>query len=106
MTNKTELPFHNDLYCFVRRVEYDFELRTGTLYMGDNSCTDMAGCIKLFKAIDPSVQLILTFAGMKPDTAYHRIGKGDWDAVIAENVPICFDLQLIASYRQTTTGAD
>ena len=53
----------NQCGCFVRRLDYDFVLREGVLWMGHGSCTDMSGCIRLFLAIDFDVQFIVTMGG-------------------------------------------
>jgi hypothetical protein len=74
-----QLPYRQDLWCFVRGLAYDFQTRTGKLVMGDQSCTDMSACMALFKAIDPNVQCIGTFAGDKPDTLY-RLRNDEWEA--------------------------
>ena len=79
MPARAELPFHSDLGCYVQRLEYDFVTRTGTLIMCEISCTDMGGCIDLFKRIDPKVVHIRTIAGSEPDTEY-RLMYGRWHA--------------------------
>jgi hypothetical protein len=76
------LPFNEETQCYVERLEYDFEHRAGKLFMGENSCTDMSGCIRLFSRIDPMVELIETFASPshpRRDTAYRR-RNGKWQA--------------------------
>lgn len=74
-----KLPFRDDLGCFVKTVEYDFATRRGRLVMGDRSCTDMSACIALFKAIDPKVEIICTFAGERADTIY-ALRNREWEA--------------------------
>ena len=68
-----------DLQTAVDSLAYDFNAATGRLYMPDGVCTDMSGCIALFTAIDPKVRHIVTFAGGKQDTTYHRDGA-HWEA--------------------------
>lgn len=83
--------FKEDLVTSVRRLEYDFELRAGFLYLPPSCCTDMGGCIKLFQAIDPEVSLIYTFEGGVQGTIYERVGtiyeRNDqrWRAVVRAN---------------------
>lgn len=68
--------FHKQLQCCVRRVSYDFESKAGRVDMVDGSCTDYTGCIEFFKALDPDVTLIETFAGgQKPVTRYERVAN-------------------------------
>jgi len=71
--------FHTKLKCGVLRLAYDFDSATGTLHVPDGHCCDMKGCIDLFKEIDPAVQAIDTFSGVKPDTRYRRVQE-DWTA--------------------------
>lgn len=71
--------FHPGLKCGVERLEYDFKSATGTLHVPDGHCCDMKGCIEFFQAIDPAVQAIDTFSGVRPDTRY-RLTRGDWAA--------------------------
>lgn len=73
------LVFHDNLHCLVQRLEYDFARRAGVLYLADHNCTDMRGCIDLFKAIDPRVKDIVTIAGKRRDTSYRLIGE-KWQA--------------------------
>jgi hypothetical protein len=65
--------------CGVEKLEYDYLSKTGTLHMSDNSCTDMSGCIGLFKCIDQDVNVIHTIerSGRKRDTSYIR-DNGKW----------------------------
>jgi hypothetical protein len=78
------LPFRDDVQCYVEKLEYDFQRRAGKLFMGENSCTDMDGCIRLFKRIDPDVELIETIASPsspRRDTTYRRVA-GKWKAYL------------------------
>ena len=79
---KDDLVFRGDVQCFVQKLTYDFKEKVGQLMMEDGSCTDMSGCIKLFKAIDPGVVGILTIAGGRRDTGYVLI-NGEWQARVA-----------------------
>jgi hypothetical protein len=82
------LPFNDETQCYVERLEYDFERRAGKLFMGENSCTDMRGCTRLFTRIDPGVELIETFAdppNARRDTTYRRIA-GKWYAYLPSEV--------------------
>jgi len=72
--------FHITAQCFVHELRYDFNARVGHLMMEDESCTDMAGAIELFRRIDPGVREIATYAGGHPDTG-HVFRDGDWQAV-------------------------
>lgn len=75
----SEMIFRDDVQCFVQSLAYDFKERAGTIFLEDGSCTDMNGCIALFKKIDPAVTTILTIAGGRRDTAYGLI-DGKWQA--------------------------
>lgn len=68
----------DDVMCRVQRLEYDFEARTGYLYLPPHNCVDMTGCIDLFTALDPDVQHIRTMAGRREDTGYLRGADGEW----------------------------
>lgn len=78
-TDKALPLFHSDFQCFVRGITYDFESHVGQVHMTDGSCTDMSGCIKVFKRIDTDVVTIRTFSGEKPDTVYF-LRDGLWFA--------------------------
>ena len=69
----------DDLETAVDGLEYNFNTRTGRLYMPRGCCTDMTGCIRLFTAIEPNVQVIRTLSGLSWDTSYHRRGD-EWHA--------------------------
>jgi hypothetical protein len=61
------------LQCAIpRKIEYEPRSRQGTIYMNSGMCTDAAGAIALFTAIDPDVLTIVTIAGEKLDTVYRR----------------------------------
>lgn len=87
MSDAEKWRFHPDLQCFVLELRYDYEQRIGIATLGnDQSCTDMSGCIKTFKAIDPEVRQIQTFAarGAKADVVYTRDNEGKWNAGYAK----------------------
>lgn len=63
---------HGKLMCQVSRIEYNFDTKIGAVFMPEHNCTDMAGCIALFKGIDPQVLTIKTYAGGVADTMYMR----------------------------------
>jgi hypothetical protein len=66
--------YEEKLQCNVHKLTYDDRLRKGKLFMpADNSC-DGPACIERFKAIDPEVREIETFAGTDTDTLYMRDG--------------------------------
>jgi hypothetical protein len=73
------LIFDDGVQCFVVKLEYDFKSKAGVLHLEDHSCTDMRGCIDLFKKIDPRVTSIQTIAGKRRDTWYVRIAD-EWQA--------------------------
>ena len=67
----------------VTGIEYSFKYHTGRLYMESHCCCDMQGCINFFRNIDPDVELIRTFAGIKEDTSYRRCSDGiRWQAIL------------------------
>lgn len=74
--------YRADTQCYVETLQYNFSTKQGLLRMGDDSCTDMMGCIRLFQAIDPEVKTILTHqSGGELDTCYVRNGGfDDWKA--------------------------
>lgn len=80
-SKEAEPVFHEGAQCYVVALRYDFVERRGRLIMGDDSCTDMSGAIRMFEAIDPGVQSIATFAGATPDTSYVRV-NGKWEALL------------------------
>jgi hypothetical protein len=74
------MTFRSDIQCEPRQLVYDFEERVGTLKLAPGHCTDMSGCIKLFKAIDPDVLSICTTSDNRKDTVYARDAAGEWRA--------------------------
>lgn len=81
MTEKIEDNYSMELDCYVVSLDYSFQTRTGTLVMKEGSCTNMNGCIALFRRIDPDVRAIATQSGADIDTSYHRNNDGRWIAV-------------------------
>src|SRR5262249_51855320 len=77
--------WHPDLMCYVHGAEYNARRKAGRLYLAWRSCCDMRGAIQAFEGIDPSVELIETFAGEVPDTVYRRI-DGKWHAYAPREV--------------------
>lgn len=71
--------WREDLQTSACKLVYDFTIRTGTLILPDLCCTDMSGAVRLFKAIDPNVQRIVTMSGDVVDTLYTRTLDG-WKA--------------------------
>jgi hypothetical protein len=91
-TNSFDCPSHTtedgdiyraDVVCYVKELHYDFVNRRGVLMMGEDSCTDMMGCIRLFQSIDQHVEGIVTVQtppeGDRRDTSY-RLVDGEWVA--------------------------
>jgi hypothetical protein len=69
------------LCCSVRSITYDFQTRTGRLDMPPITCCDMTGCINFFRAINPQVRRIETYAGGRRDTFYQRNEQNQWCAI-------------------------
>lgn len=74
------MPYRDDVQCFVRELAYDFEAKEGRISLAEMQCTDMTGCIGLFKKIDLDVRVIKTFQGAIPDTEYRLLSDGKWQA--------------------------
>lgn len=49
--------------CFVERMEYNFDIKQGTLWMQESNCCNMSQCIEMFRKLDPEVKLIITYPG-------------------------------------------
>lgn len=79
MTCNESLYYNRELMSYVRRIEYDYALQCGNVYMPASGCTDMAGAINLFTRIDPNVRRIDTFADGVLDTQY-KFQHGKWGA--------------------------
>ena len=75
MKKDTEKTFDARLVCFPQSLKYDFDTRTGQLFLHNGGCCDMTGCIKIFKAIDPQVSAITTYSDGKEDTSYRKDGS-------------------------------
>ena len=72
--------WHEKFQCFVEELRYDYGRHAGRLVMSDLNCTGMRGCISVFEAIDPDVQVIDTVQrtlGGHRNTTYSKIG-GEW----------------------------
>jgi hypothetical protein len=69
----------------VDHLEYDFRIKVGYLYMAPVNNCNMTGCVALFKDIDPTVKMIATFAGDRPDTLYLLRGV-EWEALLPSPV--------------------
>ena len=65
--------------CVPLRLDYDFQTRSGHLWLTDGHCVDMSAAVEAFTAIDVQVETIHTWSGDKPDTWYTRRG-GAWEA--------------------------
>jgi hypothetical protein len=76
------MPDNTSFMCAVLKLDYDFQLRAGRLFMEDGDCCDMTGCINEFKKIDNGVKSIATFSGDRRDTTYVLIGE-EWEAFSA-----------------------
>jgi hypothetical protein len=72
--------FVETLQAFVIRLECDFAHHQGFVFMKDGSCTDMSGCVNLFRAIDPDVRVVFTMSGEQRSTTYEKLPDGTWRA--------------------------
>lgn len=78
---------HPTLQCGAKSIRYDFDTKTGQLFMEEGDCCDMSGCIKFFERIDEKVSRIETFSGSAEDTLYvRRRSSGEWTARLAEEM--------------------
>ena len=78
--NPEDPPFHRSMCCFVHRVEYDFDERSGLVIL-DDGCTDMRGAIETFTAIDPECKAIVTQQkDGELETVYRCGSDGVWRA--------------------------
>lgn len=82
--DKDHPPFSNETRCFVLKLEYDYEKKTGCLWCGGP--TDMTGAINTFKAIDQDVQRIITYEDGAICTGYRVNYAGHWQAMDLENI--------------------
>lgn len=79
--------FDRRFECYVDSMSYDFETKGGRLYIEDGGYCDMMGTIDVFMQIDPTVEFIGTYSGVKPDVCYVRLpGLPDWDAFLPREV--------------------
>ena len=79
MTGNETLYYNPELMSYVKRIEYDYALQCGNVFMPDGTCTDMTGAITLFTRLDPNVKRIDTFADGVLDTRY-MLQHGKWNA--------------------------
>lgn len=100
----TERRFSPAFGCSVDSLGYDFEGRKGQLVMPPHCCCDMMGCINAFRAIDPEVCEIKTYADDKSDTRYERNDRGQWRAVSREGK--CFEWADIPQCVRSRSGAE
>lgn len=74
--------------CELTGLAYNFAEKSGDLFMGPNSCTDMNGCLEIFQHIDPDVQFIQTWrcgeTEKVPDTSYRKV-REQWYPEMALN---------------------
>jgi len=74
--------------CELTGLAYDFVKKSGDLFMGPGSCTDMMGCIRIFQQIDPEVKFIQTWrcgdTEKVPDTSYRKV-REQWYAEMASD---------------------
>jgi hypothetical protein len=73
-------PFHSQMLCFVETIAYDFDNKRGQVWIANEGCTDMGGCIAFFERIDPGVTRIETYSSDRPDTKYFKNLIGKWEA--------------------------
>ncbi len=69
--------FHPKLLCCVKKLKYNFEKKTGYIYIPEYDKIEMGACVDLFISIDEEVERIFTFAGDKENSAYFKC-SGDW----------------------------
>ena len=60
--------------CRVLRLSYDYNTKEGVLFIAEDGCTDMSGCIAVFSVLDPAVTLITTSSESGDWTVYRRSG--------------------------------
>jgi hypothetical protein len=72
----------NMLQAWVRSIEYDFSTHSGKVFLEDDGCADMSGCIKMFQAIDDAVCCVQTTNDEGLDTRYeYQHGSDEWIAI-------------------------
>jgi hypothetical protein len=69
------------LKCEVIALEYSFVTHCARLYISPAQCCDMLACINLFQQMDPQVQRIETFTGLRKDATYIRESQ-NWIALM------------------------
>lgn len=65
------------LKCVPINVSYDYIDHSGKMELKRLHCTDMSGCIRYFKRIDPKVRYIYTYSAGMTGTVYEKFGD-DW----------------------------
>ena len=74
-------PFRDDVQCYVERLTYDFNTRSGVLRTQANELRQHDGdVIRLFRKIDPDVEAIQTISGSggsRYDGTYRKV-DGEW----------------------------
>lgn len=68
-----------ELMCQVHRIEIDRERHYAVVEIPKCHATDMGGCIRVVRRLDPDVNRIDVFAGDEPDTRYEWAGN-EWAA--------------------------
>jgi hypothetical protein len=68
-----------EMLCFVDALEADPVFHEATVHVPRHNATDMGGCIRVVKRIDPLVTSILVYEGGRPDILYRRDAEG-WTA--------------------------
>lgn len=63
------------LGCEATGISYNFERRSGHVYMPIGHCTDMDGTIEFFKLFAPDVRHIITWQDGELDTQYVYYGE-------------------------------
>lgn len=73
--------YRSDLQCCVQSITYEPQSRMGVLFLPDLNSPDMSGCIRLFTAIDPLVNLVMVIEAGGFQVAYFKRRDGEWDAL-------------------------
>ena len=82
--------FHPELQCFVSEIGYSFNTRVGIALLGEMSCTDMCGVIRVFHGSKP------------PWVALVEVKTGD-NKLEAEQVNAYWDVARTAGYQAVIT---
>jgi hypothetical protein len=78
VAHEEQITGRHDLVSALKRLEYTVKTRTGKLYLMELCTVNYAGCIRLFKDIDPDVIRIEVFSGEVLDGIYFRKDGGGW----------------------------